>query len=940
MNRRRSIFAIIVMGLVLSFCFQVWAKHDEGHYGRKTVRPSLTQMTRFSLGDSEFVIPASATDREISVEMVEPDLEGIRKPFGFRAVSKVYRFGPHGLKFSRGREIEFNIKLSEENQKAKLYYINRETQCLERVDAQNIDQKNRVLKGKLKHFSEYVLGITPGWDGNGIIPFFDITHGDETVQILTLNLIVRKNIISLPGRGLNFTLARVYSARPVSVLKVDENWYWDLPYTDGTMINIPGEGSFDFTELDIVAGYSGGDAIYRANGRYFSINSSDEDSIIVYLDDGTRIENYQRHITVSDPNGNYYQYYINPGASSDDPPYLEWLRDSMGRMFYFDGGTVTQLLKNGKKKVIASGGTMSFTDALGRTTTFSYKGSRITKITYYNGARSEYSYNGGVISQQRFYKPNETLPFRVVNYSRSNALTTVFDDGNKVKKYVEDSRYNSISHEYTYTLSNQLVEQKEYTYYYDNVFKSITTTRFTADGNAIKSTFQYEYDDWGNITRIVDPYGNETLATYANTSSSKVDLSKINSKYQKSLYASKFSYCWNKPITKATLIKNPLDPNNPQLKQTHYQYDSKGNLIKESEAYGNSYLHTTYTYDKYGNVLTKTDANGKTFAFEYSTTYNYAYLTRVYKPDTNETIATYEYDFDTGNKIKATDPKGNVFRYEYDALNRLTKEWQESTDPKIAIYRIIQYDDLNNVVVLKYGNDTVGYQAGRIEYDPLFGKPIKLQRYKSLVSGNAVLSAADTNWITQKVIEYGTNGLVAVEKTWEREDLPPHVTSYQYDEFDRKTVVIQPDGSRTRYEYDGKNVTITDAKDNKKVEYYDLLDRLIQVDEYPGPNEKPYTTQYIYDSYYDSEKEPAYRLVKVINPKKAETIYTYDNLGRLIRTDYPQNLIAAEHYTYDNVGNLKTKTNGKGIKTIEYEFFAGYRPVKIVEPDGREEVYL
>lgn len=119
MNRRRSIFAIIVMGLVLSFCFQVWAKHDEGHYGRKTVRPSLTQMTRFSLGDSEFVIPASATDREISVEMVEPDLEGIRKPFGFRAVSKVYRFGPHGLKFSRGREIEFNIKLSEENQKAK-----------------------------------------------------------------------------------------------------------------------------------------------------------------------------------------------------------------------------------------------------------------------------------------------------------------------------------------------------------------------------------------------------------------------------------------------------------------------------------------------------------------------------------------------------------------------------------------------------------------------------------------------------------------------------------------------------------------------------------------------------------------------------------------------------------------------------------------------------
>jgi RHS repeat-associated protein len=80
----------------------------------------------------------------------------------------------------------------------------------------------------------------------------------------------------------------------------------------------------------------------------------------------------------------------------------------------------------------------------------------------------------------------------------------------------------------------------------------------------------------------------------------------------------------------------------------------------------------------------------------------------------------------------------------------------------------------------------------------------------------------------------------------------------------------------------------------------------------------------------------------VVNDNDAITNYSYDNLGRLIKTEYPQddrNPMSAENFTYDSVGNLKTKTNGKGTKTLEYEFFSGYRLKKVTEPGGKTVSY-
>jgi YD repeat-containing protein len=378
-------------------------------------------------------------------------------------------------------------------------------------------------------------------------------------------------------------------------------------------------------------------------------------------------------------------------------------------------------------------------------------------------------------------------------------------------------------------------------------------------------------------------------------------------------------------VTKATLIKDPVH-NTTQLKQTHYKYDARGNLEQESEFYNDGYLHTYYTYDSYGNMTTKTDANGNKLCYEYADAtekpYKSAYLTRVYKPD-ETTIANYTYDFDTGNKTMFIDPKENVFHYEYDAVNRLTKEWQDNSDPKIGVTRQIIYDDANSTVTLKFGNDTAGWQEGLTYYDPLFGKPTTLQRK---INGS---------WVTQKQFEYDSNGRLA----WGKDGMG-HQTTYQYDGLDRKTQITRPNNSTIQFVYDDRIVISTDAKGNKKEHTYDLLDRLISVKESPDWDKTFYTTLYTYDTFYDKfGDKPVYHLVKTVNPKNAETVYTYDNLGRLIRTDYPQNLITAETYTYDNEGNIKTKTNNKGSKIFDYEFFSGYRLQRVTEPDGRTVSY-
>jgi len=954
-----------LIGILLTIT-PVLAAPERGEAGnRRSVRPQAHQAVRLNLADLEVEIPAGAAEQEISVETVEADLAGITKPRGFRAVGNIIRFGPHGMRFQKGKELRFRLKVAGEMQNARLYYINREKRRLEAVESR-FDRASGVMEAKLGHFSDYVPGVTPGWDGNGIDPFFDITHGEETVQTASLKLSVRSNVLSLPGRGLNFTLTRATSEYAPEHLKISDHWYWDLPYACGPVVNIPGKGIFNIGGMSIASDLDKAPwmscQVYYSGDTYFALGGPSDESpqwwdtnSVLYLPDGTCVETIGDKVTVKDPTGNWYQYtYIYLYNYEERYPRIGTITDSLGRKFTFSYNgynltKVVQTLRDGRQKTILTSGRSGweewFSDALGRTTRYTW--SRpflqfvISKIVYPNQARTECSHEviwdqrleryESVITEQRFYQANQSEPFKKVSYQISTGVfswnySVRVNDGTRITQYDCNTKWDDrpprIITETTYALSGQVRAQKKFNYYGvgDGPLKTLTTARATASGVLGQpATYQYEYDEWGNMTRVIDPYGTETRTAYANTNSNK-NLSSYNPQYQNSYYASNFPFGWDRMLTRATLVNDPVH-GTTQLNQTHYQYDAKGNLLKESTVYNGGYLHTTYTYDAYGNVLTKTDPNGKRLGFEYGSAYNSAYLTRVYQPDTGQTIATFGYDFDTGLKTQATDPNGNRYRYEYDAVGRLTKEWFDHSDPNLQITRTLGYDDFNNILTLRFGNDTKGWQEGKIVYDPLFGKPTTIQRKLN-----------NETWVTQKTFAYDSNGRLIQET-----DGMGHTTTYAYDELDRKVKTTRPDGAVTTQAWDDRTVTITDPKGNRKIQAYDVLDRLVQTREFPDGT-TPYTTSYSYDTYDDpfSSKNESH-LVQVINPKNAATRYTYDNLGRLTRLDYPDGQIASEVYGYDPAGNLTVKTQDSRTKTLEYEFFAGYRMKAVNEPGRRVE---
>ena len=313
---------------------------------------------------------------------------------------------------------------------------------------------------------------------------------------------------------------------------------------------------------------------------------------------------------------------------------------------------------------------------------------------------------------------------------------------------------------------------------------------------------------------------------------------------------------------------------------------------------------------------------------------------------TTTTLATYSNFNSLGQPTTETDPNNNQFNYSYDDAGRITKQSLSSSDTNTAVSKVIVYDDANSLVTIFYGNTTNGWQAGRISYDPLFGKVNQLMRLPSLLtvttdSSSALLNAlgSSPNWQISKTNTYDSDGRLATEAT----NLG-YTTSHQYDGLNREILTTFPDKTTTTYNWDDLSETITDANNNSKVQQYDLLDRLVVVTESSdtnvtditlseilSPQSTIYTTFYTYDS--------ASNLIQTTNPLQVNTTNTYDNLGRLILTDYPQdgaNPMVSEYYSYDAVGNLKTKKQGSNSKTINYQFFDSYRINQVtIQPDNK-----
>jgi YD repeat-containing protein len=216
------------------------------------------------------------------------------------------------------------------------------------------------------------------------------------------------------------------------------------------------------------------------------------------------------------------------------------------------------------------------------------------------------------------------------------------------------------------------------TYTYDDYkrLRTITTPdRFT--GDTTPHTTNFWYDKAGNtvgdlthtdanVTRLVLPSGKVTKTVYDN------NLHKLS---VTAGFGTPDAAITSYTYDNVGNLKTMKDPNGQSSGAIWtYNYDARDRLINVIDpvaADRNSLGHTVdYTYDVAGNKKSEKRANDQTVTYDTYDLMNR--LTKMTVPQTSSPSAVTNYTWTKAGKLDTmTDPRGNIYNYDYDRLNRL-----------------------------------------------------------------------------------------------------------------------------------------------------------------------------------------------------------------------------------------------------------------------------
>lgn len=560
-------------------------------------------------------------------------------------------------------------------------------------------------------------------------------------------------------------------------------------------------------------------------------------------------------------------------------------RTSRVRIIAADGGvTSVQWSADGKRQEVvdplgrksvleydAAGRPLSITGPAGSTPRISYDGlGRTVAVVDPAGQQFRFEYVGESSRLQRMQQPGGTE--QVYEYDTKGNLISIKMGGitATILTYHPDGSLAGIE--------AQGQPKQLYAYYPDGRLKSMA--------NAQGDTTQFEYDRRGNLIREVNPLGGITVRQY-------------------------------------DAHDRLISRTDPAGGITRYEYDAKGRLSRLTDAGG---AVTRFEYDARGKRVADINPKGQVTRYEYD---GAGRLTRLIEPGNR--ASTFRYD-PLGNLVAETDPEGRTIRYEYDPAGRLQKE-QGPTGLEI----VYQYDAAGNLVGLedslrtgiKLQRDPAGRltavvnplgAATRYEYDP-FGHPLTV----SDPLGRLTRYAYDRDGSLSRVV------------------LPTgDEARYEYDPAGRLTAIHHPGRGVSRFSYDamGQPNSLTDPAGGRVERRYDPAGRLVAMTNAAGQ-----VTKFSYDRsgrLTEKQRGDGSRLQYQYDPLGAliqaddgafPIRFTYDQAGRLARTDYPS-IKRQVRYLYDQAGR-RTKLIDPAGREIRYDYTKTGQLQAIVLPDGK-----
>lgn len=475
----------------------------------------------------------------------------------------------------------------------------------------------------------------------------------------------------------------------------------------------------------------------------------------------------------------------------------------------------------------------------------------------------------------------------------------------------------------------------EYDYYKDGVGKGLVKSKILKDGNTVVNTVsyeynaqlqvskettsfdisknlysvkEYEYDKFNNVT-VTRDYG--TGSTPATTIAEYDLLSRKTAEYAPNYSADKS----HGSLTIYYPDGNKKSETDAEGNITSYVYDAYGQVIKKTNPDGTMNL-TAYdglqrekaTYflgseNGTKQILTKTSYEFAGYNFDiYSAldtsashsckglkTTKTTYITEnkqvisetltdikehtIYEKTNGETKRTSAY-YANGQLARQTDALGNITKYEYGYLNKVTKTYipfNTKSDGSVN-YSVTenQYDKNGNVTlakqtVQKQDSDTVKYSVTENQYNA-----------QGLLT-QVTLSDGTSNG-EKNITKYFYNNAGIQTKMYtglnSTNDSDYMTTNYEYDAWGhlvRTTDSTGYNSGATTYDLNGNALTVTDANGNVTTNTYDALNRVLAANTVCSDTSKDVSKSYAYDSMGRITKSTRDDLT---------TSYTYDVMGR------------------------------------------------------------
>ena len=536
----------------------------------------------------------------------------------------------------------------------------------------------------------------------------------------------------------------------------------------------------------------------------------------------------------------------------------------------------------------------------------------------------------------------------------------------------------------------------EYDYYKDGVGKGLVKSKTLKDGNTVVNTVsyeynaqlqvskettsfdisknlysvkEYEYDKFNNVT-VTRDYG--TGSTPATTVAEYDLLSRKTAEYAPNYSADKS----HGSLTTYYPDGNKKSETDAEGNVTSYVYDAYGQVIKKTNPDGTMNL-TAYdglqrekaTYflgseNGTKQILTKTSYEFAGYNFDiYSAldtsashsckglkTTKTTYITEnkqvisetltdikehtIYEKTNGETKRTSAY-YANGQLARQTDALGNITKYEYGYLNKVTKTYTPfNTKSNGSVnYSVTenQYDKNGNVTlakqtVQKQDSDTVKYSVTENQYNA-----------QGLLT-QVTLSDSTSNG-EKNITKYFYNNAGIQTKMYtglnSTNDSDYMTTNYEYDAWGhlvRTTDSTGYNSGATTYDLNGNVLTSTDANGNVTTNTYDALNRVLTANTVCSDTSKNVSKSYVYDNMGRVRSKTA---------NGVQTSYQYDIFGRVYQELSPKSF---KGYFYEGISQYaKEQLVGINHQTMysstQYEYDAEMRIAQVKESGNLTATY-